>query len=169
MKTENRLIGMTDYVFLMREDKSKDNIRRFWACEKYAKFLRTPLELGMFVPCLDGVVLEEPEYFIYYNDKFNHWQESKFLNFFDDEYDFKDWEIECQKYQQAKERVLFEGFKINNESDVFSELWRLSNGDFTVIFSNFHTRMESKNLKTIEDLIPHNLTLTNNALKQIKT
>ena len=43
-----KLIPMTDFVFLMRENKEKDNIRRFWTCEKYAMFLRQPLNLDMF-------------------------------------------------------------------------------------------------------------------------
>lgn len=87
-----RLISMTDFVFLMRENKEKDNIRRFWACERYAKFLKQPLTLGMFVPCdEDGSVLEEPPLVQTAPNE--------------------DVALECidyiEQYQQAKERVLF--------------------------------------------------------------
>lgn len=44
-----KLISMTDFVILMRSNKEKDNIRRFWACEKYAKFLKQSLILDMFI------------------------------------------------------------------------------------------------------------------------
>jgi hypothetical protein len=77
------LISMSDFVVEMRKNKKKDNGLRFWACEKYVKFLKQPLELWMFVPCdEDGNVLEEPEL---YN--------------------------EVCEYQKAKERCFFEGFE----------------------------------------------------------
>jgi hypothetical protein len=60
----NKLITMTDFVLLMRESEDKDNIRRFWACERYAKFLKQPLELWMFIPCdKEGNALEYPAYY----------------------------------------------------------------------------------------------------------
>lgn len=80
-----RLVSMTDFVVLMRENKVKDNIRRFWACERYATFLKKPLTLGMFVSCVDDEV-------------FNY---SKHGN--------------KEDYDKAKERVLFEGFEIEGD------------------------------------------------------
>ncbi len=61
-KPPMKLISMTDYIFLMRENNAKDNIRRFWACEKYAQFLKQPLKLEMFVPCdEEGNIIDEKE------------------------------------------------------------------------------------------------------------
>ena len=42
------LIPMTDFVLEQRNKKNTDNIRRFWACEKYAKFLKKHISLKMF-------------------------------------------------------------------------------------------------------------------------
>lgn len=75
-----KLIPMTDFVFLMRQNEAKDNITRFWSCEKYAKFLKQPLELEMFIPCVDN----EPFNYTIHGNK--------------------------EQFDTAKEKVLFEGF-----------------------------------------------------------
>jgi|688.fasta_scaffold717292_3 hypothetical protein len=75
------LISMTDFVLEQRKIFKTDNIRRFWACENYAKFLKQPLELWMFVPCdSEDNVLEEP---------ISH---------------------QLETYEKAKERCLFHGY-----------------------------------------------------------
>lgn len=87
---EFKLIGMTDFVLSVRGIK-KDNIRRFWACEKYAEFLKQPLTLGMFVPVDEnGNILKEP----HYN---NDWEDS----------DIDYFEYEMLNFNEACEKVLF--------------------------------------------------------------
>jgi len=107
----DRLISMTDFVISMREDKEKDNIRKFWACERYANFLKQPLTLGMFVPCdLDGNVLEESKCDCY------------------TEYDREGCSENCSGYVNAKNRCLFEGkFDVRSEGNPFV---RLNNIEF---------------------------------------
>ncbi len=91
----------------------------------YAHFLSQKLELWMFVPCdEDGNVIEYKEP---YEDGTNI------------------------KYQQAKERVLFEGFEVVKYD---APLLYFSNG-------------LRASARTIEDLIRKNPTLTPTALKMI--
>lgn len=144
------LIPMVDFVLGQRKKEDTDNIRRFWGCERYANFLKQPLELWMFVACklVDGawVVLEEPDRdnnkydvydreFCYFNDGL----------FFHDE----------QEYQEAKDRVLFEGFEKDNYF-----VTHKSHASFFYPISCLHEQ-------SIEDLVKYNLELTPTALKKI--
>jgi hypothetical protein len=66
-------------------------------CVKYANFLNQPLTLGMFITCDEkGNILQEP---IYYKS----WVDNKYTNTHT-----KQMVANCENYQQAKERVLFE-------------------------------------------------------------
>lgn len=135
------LIQMTDYVAKQRELKNTDNIRRFWNCERYAKFLKQIPCLCMFVPCkfINGiwVALEEP-YTIFTNDS--------------DEFD--EYIIE---YCKAKELILFNGFEYDKTNGgikkgrIYDRVW-ISEIDLIEM--------------TIEDLIKYNLELTPAAKKQ---
>jgi hypothetical protein len=141
MKTLNKT--MVQYVLeKMNNTKPIDFVKAIHEINNYAKFLSTPLSLGMFIPTdEDGNVLEEPEYwknFLDYSDR-------SVVGLKQEIYDYYD----------AKERVLFEGFeicKVNNEM-----AFRV-NGRGLILLSEH---------KTIEDLIKYNLTLTENALKNI--
>ncbi len=110
-----KLISTTDFVLDQRKKQDTDNIRRFWASERYACFLKRLLKLWMFVPCdEDGNVLEDCDCIS---------------------------DNGCcskrNKYQQAKERGLFEGFEMYkgnpyNEykaraviKDYFDENWNI--------------------------------------------
>jgi hypothetical protein len=97
--------------------------------KKYANFLKQPLELWMFVPCDDdGNVLEE----------------------------IKPYQDNYFKYQQAKERCLFDGFEFEKQKDYY------------IITLNGNGLWVSWNKsKKIENLIEFNLQLTPTALKQI--
>ena len=92
------LIPMTDFVLeQLNEQNSRTKPMRevFNSLEKYATFLRQPLKLEMFVPCdEEGNVLEEPTNY-----------EKRLLNM------MTEYNDEVYTYNQAKEKVLFEGFK----------------------------------------------------------
>lgn len=81
---------MTDFV--LEQEKSSGRLSHIL---NYAKFLKQPLELWMFVPCDEqGNVLEEPA-----------------VEFFDSgniEKDCNDYAQYFDNYKEAKERVLFE-------------------------------------------------------------
>jgi len=126
-----KLISMTDFII---SETTKSDGNKYMLCNKfvnYANFLKQPLELWMFVPCdEDGNVLEEP---VHYETWLKlHESEGSTIGF-----------DEHLKYQQAKERCLFDGF---SEKDA-----RFS------LFAN----------ETIEYLTEYNLQLTKTAEKLI--
>ena len=98
------LIPMTDFVLRINEiEKEVDQFFDSWRMkqlriiENYAKFLKQPLKLEMFVPCDDdGNILEEPKIEEEYVDE--HTTQI-----------FAQYQYDLDK---AKEKVLFEGFKI---------------------------------------------------------
>lgn len=113
---------------------------RVW---KFANFLSLTPEIWMFVPCklVDGVwvVLELPKVCI-----------------------CTDLCSLCKEYKLAKERCYFEGFEVKDGLSICDEHSILH------IFWNYEGKWKlSQGLKTIEDLIPYNLTLTATAQKEI--
>jgi hypothetical protein len=99
-----KLIGMTDFVLeqIKKLKSSEINILQFRnSIENYAKFLKQPLELWMFVPCaVDGEVLEKPQ-------KFDFFLKHKYQS-----YDIRTG-YKLDEYLKAKERCLFD-FHIKN-------------------------------------------------------
>lgn len=98
--TMKKLTGMTDFVLdqaipqYLQEYEYKENYYNVYA---YAKFLKKPLELGMFIPCdEDGKLLEEKSIF----------------NTTDEDYIFDSERF--NNYQEAKYRCLFEGFTFDS-------------------------------------------------------
>jgi len=90
-----KLISLRDFV--LEQSMSKETIlNRFTKIQNYANFLSQPLTLGMFVPCVDNVPLEEPN--------FKNTRNSD-LHF-----------LATETYNKAKENVLFEGFEYNGHS-----------------------------------------------------
>jgi hypothetical protein len=99
---------MTDFVVgalgfkksMYYEYNVNDNDKALSKIENYSKFLKQPLTLGMFVPCDEyGNLLEEKSIF----------------NTTDEDYIFDSESFD--KYKQAKERVLFDGFKEIEDRD----------------------------------------------------
>ena len=98
MLCDGFLIPMTDFVLeQLNEQNSRTKPMRevFNSLEKYAKFLKQPLKLEMFVPCdEDGNILKEPK----------RWED--YLQYPDSFDGNKEWD-ELYDYQQAKEKILF--------------------------------------------------------------
>ena len=94
---------MTDFVLEQGKKPNTSDFRERFVVNviNYANFLKQPLKLWMFIPCDEnGDVLEEPI--------------------------CQEYALANQKYQQAKERCLFEGFEIYDEEtlrfkDIFIE------------------------------------------------
>jgi hypothetical protein len=143
-----KLISMKDYVITQWSiDLTKiqrENIKN------YAHFLNQPLKKGMFVPCdEDDEVLEEP-------NKENYTDSTGFVN--------NAYFIETNDYQKAKEKVIFEGFEISKWNEILKK-------DIGIIEFNYKEKSSffdclrtgnTNQIKTIEDLIPYNLELTEN-------
>ena len=133
------LIPMTDFVLeQLNEQNSRTKPMRevFNSLEKYAKFLKQPLKLEMFVPCdEDGDILEEPEDY-----------EQRLPNM------MTEYNDEIYRYKQAKEKVLFEGFKIYDyKLNIFFYLGRLKTLSYDKKRKDFITIGLLP--ETVEDLI----------------
>lgn len=92
-----KLISMTDFVLEQIPISTMTDVAQMKLCRRYADFLKQPLKLGMFIPCDEhDVPLKKPNQ-IYKKGAFTTGH---------------NYTKEGFKYQQAKERVLFEGFEI---------------------------------------------------------
>ena len=111
MKKTLELISCEDYVLEEVKDYQRKDTLQGMAdviaegavmdrVSKYARLLKQPLTLGMFVPCdLEGNVLSEPQ--LHTNQiGFDTWEE-----------DYNPDDI--KQYKQAKDRVVFEGFEVD--------------------------------------------------------
>lgn len=151
------LVKCSDYVVSMGKT-SKDELSDddcFKMMFGYANFLKRPLELGMFIPCdLEENVLEEPE----------SWD--MYLSHDGNEKEIGGLKKEVIQYQQAKERVLFEGVTVNYD--------KVNNGEKAfiiylkdIVICSYYKDVNFR-FKTIEDLTSLGLTLTQTAIKTIK-
>lgn len=138
-----RLIGMTDYV--LEQDKTSNSMgESFFKCRNYANFLKQLLTIGMFIPTDENCnVLEEP------NLDFDGTNQ-----------------LYYEQYQQAKSKVIFEGFEWNTAEFCDEPMIELvdKKGNYLLYDcddKNFQNAGDEFIL-TIEDLIPYNLTLTDN-------
>jgi hypothetical protein len=148
-----KLISMTDFVIenenMVKQTESEMS-KDLFKLSQYANFLKQPLKLEVFVPCDDdGNVIKLPNACICIN----------LCNL-------------CKKYEQAKEKVLFEGFEYKKEL-------RNSGGNYTHFVTNnkieiyvqwggFYVFGKTENkIENIEDLIKFDLTLTQSVIKKL--
>lgn len=146
-----KLLSMTDFVLEM----SDKNISEYTIAEtfkngakvtneifKYANFLKTPLNLSMFIPIgKNGNVLSEVKEFensVGSDENYNN---------------------ALKNYKIAKEKVLFKGFSIKERNCNNSFFKYIENGLIAVYYFNEKSQKFEPNtdFKTIEDLIPYNL------------
>ena len=134
---------MTDFILEKVPLMTPTNFRL--AIVMYARFLKQPLKLEMFVPCdEDGNVLE------YKPNEDMHKDAGSFM-----------------AYNSAKEKVLFEGFRFSSKDnsvrlDGSNQVW-ITKYEYRIDF-----RFPNLRVKTIEDLCDYSLELTPTALKQIQ-
>lgn len=147
-----KLISMTDFV-LEQGNPSNTDSQFADKVMGYANFIKKPLKLEMFVPCdEDGYVLEEPIDSI------------------------GGVELYSERYKQAKEKVLFEGFEFfDNHKNCLNNML----GDYGIFKYGdgfgITTHQKGKGYHsyfctiTIEDLIriEKGISLTPNAIKQL--
>jgi hypothetical protein len=145
---------MTDFV--LKETNSTTTLSEsFEKCVTYAKFLKQPLKLEMFVPVdEEGNVLEKPKSCSTPCSPSDFSKEGKC--------GINGCYSEIPKYEKAKEKVLFEGFEIyKHTKDCIIK-------DNEIIFEWMENRF-SHTGTTIESLtLSHdNFNLTQNAIKQL--
>lgn len=160
-----KLISMTDFVLEQSKiTKPKElanfefNVLKLKRQENYANFLKLILELWMFVPAKlvngEWIVLEEPDL----NKMYHHTRKS-------------DYQQDLKEYQEAKDRVLFEGFEVFKSVSALISFSLVKNG-----LGRFDWNKEGNFMmgyskeSTIEDLFNSHyvdLFLTESAKKQI--
>jgi len=120
-----KLISMTDFV-LNETNRPTTLSDSFQKCVTYAKFLKQPLKLGMFVPCdEDGNVLVHPNYI----------KGKRTARVYNDRMDI---------YQKAKERVLFKGI------DLDTAKFHCNRNDRTIeYFTSFEVELTPSAIKNI--------------------
>lgn len=154
-----KLTAMTDFVLEQCEIKQSTSELKE-SVFKYAKFIKQPLELWMFVPCdEDGNVLEEPDNHEFYMSNFKG--------------EFNDYYSQSYEYQQAKERCLFDGFEFT-KSQKFSMENKIKNSVHWYTKERLYLTTKKADgyhayyqLFTVEDLIQCDLYLTQTAINQI--
>lgn len=153
-----KLINMSDFV--LEQEKIVDNSgdyrifkKAFNFCEKYAKFIKQPLELWMVVPCdEDGNVLEEPILNPICCRKPNDDGIvcPECCGSPDPDYDTIEWSL----YFKAKERCLFEGFEYFGH-------------DSTVVYKGIAFDIENMNIEDLMIFAEIYPELTQTAIKQL--
>ena len=138
----------------MAPKKPFDKNEWFGKILNYSDFLEQPLNLGMFVPCklVDGVwvVLEEPVK-----------TDRPVMN---------DFRIKALKeYQEAKDRVLFEGFKVERTFVSDGTYFDHVDIDYLVLFKKYNNSnwFNCSEITYLESLTMLDLTLTPTAQKQL--
>lgn len=108
-----KLVSATDYILekQIKLDSGFINVTEFTdSVVSYVEFLKQPLKLGMFIPCDENdEVLKEP---------FDTGMWSKWKDIERSEY--------CDRYEEAKERVLFKGWEYTIDNFL---LRKLCNGE----------------------------------------
>lgn len=149
-----KLISMTDFVIQQWDnDIYTDDFAE--TVNNYARFITKPLSLGMFVPCDEDGEILYPQYVggkevIY------------------DKYVQDDMMDKVKEYQQAKDKVLFEGFGIENEKFFDASFYGVVRNKDTYVFVKDKEWEKVNDYNTIEDLVLYKLPLTPNAIKQLK-
>ena len=141
------------------KSKEKEFSRRIDYLDWYEKtrnnfdeFLEQPLELEMFVPCDNDEEILKPQYIAGEEVIYTELVEEFFMD-------------KVKEYNEAKEKVLFEGFEIDKNLYLVYKN-EISIGRF-IFYENGSKFLFRDNFKTIEDLVEFGFKLTENTIKQI--
>lgn len=155
-----KLISMVDFVLkFSKTNRNSDEFEN--TITDYASFLKQLLTLGMFVPCDEnGNVLEEPKF---------HYQEDDLQFLKGVELTIaKDVNEKVKKYKKAKEKVFFEGFKIE---DIGLGSFMIRKNGWILMKCSKAIGAKWENIKSyadIESLVCFDIELTESAIKQLK-
>ena len=130
---------MTDYV--LQEQKGGQQVNSITSqlhyelrsIKKYAKFLKQPLKLEMFVPCdEDGNFFKEPEEFKKWIKSDHYFNASESVTH------------QCRMYKKALEKVLFKGF------DLSTAKYHCDRNDRTIeYFTSFEVELTPNAIKQL--------------------
>lgn len=153
-----KLISMTDFVENLRDEMTLKAPLNFKQTKKYfdkvfyySDFLKQPLKLEMFVPCDEYENVLECPIDIYYKPDFGC-----------QKYPQECYEEDLMKYEQAKEKVLFE------DCELYNDVYVVDKNNFQIVLNSEHIVTITKD-NIIEDLsFSDYYYLTPNAIKQIE-
>lgn len=146
-----KLQSMTAFVMNQKAPALLQEYVAFKKVTAYANLLSQPVNLGMFIPCdEEGSVLVDPELTMRQRNGDIYYTAT------DEDFD---------KFQQAEERVLFEGGLEKNRRSMIDFYRTGVTNVFIEGVGGKYVPVDS--IKTIEDLITCNLTLTPSAIKQL--
>ena len=138
-----KLIKMTAFVLSFGTESNRCNYEQAYdLISSYAKFLETPLNLGMFIPCDEkGNVLKQPNHYRRFISK-------DFLN--ENPKMSEKWIKECEEYKIAASKILFKNFDFFIEHD----------GEKCVMTEGFVLSIQSLHTMKIEDIVDNDIELT---------
>ncbi len=105
-----KLISMTDFVLNFSKESNRYNYEQAYdLISSYAMFLKTNLNLGMFIPCDEKMnILIEPNHYRRFTSK-DYLNENPKMS--------EKWIEECKKYKKAESKILFKDFEFFIEHD----------------------------------------------------
>lgn len=152
-----KLIKMTDYISQKRDimDKQMSNEDRLTILQcifDYSKFLKTPLNLGMFIPCDEKFnILKQPNHYRRYLSK-DYLTENPKMS--------EKWIEKCEEYKKAESKILFKDFYLSKDYD--------DNFKKCVAVPGFVLPFEVLYTMKVEDIVDNDIELTISGINAIK-
>ena len=138
-----KLIKMTDFVLSFGTESNRYNYEQAYdLISSYAMFLKTNLNLGMFIPCDEKMnILKEPNHHRRFTSK-DYLNENPKMS--------EKWIEECKKYKKAESKILFKDFEFFIDHDF----------EKYVKTEGFFLSIESLYTMKVEDIVDNDIELT---------
>ena len=149
-----KLIKMTDYISQKRdimdeEMSNKDRLTILESIFDYSIFLKTSLNLGMFIPCDEKLnILKQPNHY-------RRFISGDYLN--ENPKMSEKWLEKCEEYKKAESKIIFKDFEFFIEHD----------GEKCVAIEGFVLPFEVLYTMKIEDIVDNDIELTRFGLATI--
>ena len=148
-----KLIKMTDFVLSFGTESNRCNYEQAYdKISSYAKFLKTNLNLGMFIPCDEKFnILKQPNHYRRYVSK-DYLTENPKMS--------EKWVEKCEEYKKAESKILFKDFYLHKDyEDNFKKY---------VAILGFVLSIEALYTMKIEDIVDNDIELTIYGINAIK-
>ena len=145
-----KLIKMTDFVLSFGTESNRYNYEQAYdSISSYARFLKTNLNLGMFIPCDEKMnILKEPNHYRRFTSK-DYLNENPKMS--------EKWIEECEKFKKAKSKILFKDFEFFIDHDF----------EKYVMAEGFVLSIESLYTMKIEDIVDNDIELTRFGISKV--
>lgn len=148
-----KLIKMTDFVLSFGTESNRCNYEQAYELiSSYAIFLKTNLNLGMFIPCDEKFnILKQPNHYRRYLSK-DYLTENPKMS--------EKWIEKCEEYKKAENKILFKDFYLSKDYE--------DNFKKCVAVSGFVLPFEVLYTMKIEDIVDNDIELTISGINAIK-